>query len=177
MAELMLRRTRADQVVPVYRSFLSSYPDIVSLMHAKSEHVDGLTASLGLHWRRDAFQLVAKDVMEQYGGKIPDSRVKLLQLSGVGDYVAGAVLSCAYHKKEWIVDTNVVRIFKRFLGIETSKEGRRDRLVIELAKMYADCARPKEANLALLDFAALVCTARKPEHDTCPLLKKCQLMI
>lgn len=84
------------------------------------------------------------------------------------------MLSIAENKKEWIVDSNVVRVFKRYFGIETSKEGRRDKHVIELAKRYVECDNPKDANLALIDFAALVCTPGKPLHEKCPVQEGCR---
>jgi A/G-specific adenine glycosylase len=83
------------------------------------------------------------------------------------------VLSVAFNKKEWIVDSNVVRVLKRYFGIVTSKEGRRDKHVVYLAKKYVDCRNPRKANLALLDFAALICTPGKPKHEKCPLSETC----
>ncbi len=113
------------------------------------------------------------DTVKNFGGKVPESRDEILRLPGVGDYVSGIVLSIAFNKKEWIVDSNVVRAFKRYFGISTSKEGRRDKHVIDIARTYVDCKYPGKANLALLDFAALICTPRKPEHERCPLYGSC----
>ncbi|MBI4595083.1 MAG: hypothetical protein HY730_01745 [Candidatus Tectomicrobia bacterium] len=91
----------------------------------------------------------------------------------MGDYVAGAVLSIAYFKKEWIVDGSIVRVFKRYFGIKTSKEGRRDKQVIRIAQEYASTNNARRANLGILDFAALVCTAKNPRHNLCPLQDTC----
>ena len=97
----------------------------------------------------------------------------LKKLTGVGDYVAGAVLSLAYDKREWIVDNNVVRIFKRYFGIETSGEGRRNKKIITLAKKYIQSKNPKKTNLAILDFSAMVCTSRSPQCSSCVLKHNC----
>ena len=104
---------------------------------------------------------------------MPITREELKALPGVGEYIAGAVLSIAFNQKAWIVDSNIVRIFKRYFGVEISKEGRRDRHIIEMAKIYVSTKRPREANLAIIDFAALVCTPRKPNHEECPLKDRC----
>jgi len=173
IAELMLRRTKADQAAKVYSKFIEKYPDVKSLYYASMDDINEITYSLGLHWRRDSFVGIARESMESYGGKIPGEREDLKKFPGVGDYVAGAVLSLASNKKEWIVDSNVVRVFKRYFGLKTTKEGRRDKHVIALAKAYIECENPKSANLALIDFAALVCTPRKPIHEQCPLREKC----
>jgi A/G-specific adenine glycosylase len=172
----MLRRTKADQVKRVYEKMVSAYPDCVSLDQACERDIKNILYPLGLQWRVPAFCDMVHEIRERYGCQVPDNREELKRLPGVGDYVAGAVLSIAYRKREWIVDANVVRLFKRFFGVRTSKEGRRDKHVIEMAKTYAAARNPRVANLAILDFAAVICTDRNPKHRECPIRKKCKLM-
>lgn len=173
VAEMMLRRTKADQVKKVYEEFVEEYPDPASLAGARTKTVEKMLYPLGLRWRMPAFQLMAREIKEKYDSKVPRTREELKELPGVGDYVAGAVLSVAYGKKEWIVDTNVVRVFKRCFGVKTSKEGRRDRSIIKMAQLYASGRDPRKANLAILDFSALVCTARQPLCEECSLRNIC----
>jgi DNA (cytosine-5)-methyltransferase 1 len=177
IAEMMLRRTKADQVRAVYERLLTEYPDITAMVDADGRRLRNILFSLGLKWRIPAFVQVVRETSEKYGGKVPETREELKKLPGVGDYVAGAVLSIAYGKKEWIVDSNIVRLFRRYFGIKTSKEGRRDRHVIEIARMYASCKTPREANLAILDFSALVCKPFRPLCHTCPLREKCKFYL
>jgi len=174
IAEMMLRRTKADQVRPVYEHLFSEYPDVNSLAAAKEEKIRKILYPLGLEWRTSAFGLVAREIKEKYSCKVPVTREELIKLPGVGEYVAGAVLSVGYGKKEWIVDSNIVRVFRRYFGIRTSSEGRRDKNVIEMAKRYIRCKDPRRANLAILDFAALVCTPRNPACKKCPLRIRCK---
>lgn len=173
IAEMMLRRTKADQVEKVYNRLFNEYPSINDMAHARGEKLDQILYPLGLKWRTPAFRLVAREIMSRYQGKVPDEREELIMLPGVGDYVAGAVMSIAYEKAEWIVDSNIVRLFKRYFGVETSREGRRDRHIIEMARMYVSGDDPRKANLSLLDFTALVCIPRKPKCQNCPLWKGC----
>ena len=177
VAELMLRRTKADQVKPVYDRLFSEFPDVVSLAAAETSRIDEILYPLGLKWRTPAFVGVAQELVQKYGGKVPGTREELTTLPGVGDYVAGAVLSFAYRKTEWIVDANIVRLFRRYFGLTTSKEGRRDRHVIETAKIYVACRDPRKANLAILDFSALICTPKNPKHQVCPLRKECRYVV
>jgi A/G-specific adenine glycosylase len=170
---MMLRRTRADQVKPIYETLFRQYPDVEAIAKAEDTKLKQILYPLGLEWRTPAFGLVARELTQKYHCKVPQTRQELTELPGVGDYVAGAVLSVAYGKKEWIVDTNIVRVFGRYFGIRTSKEGRRDKQVIETAKTYASFKDPRNANLAILDFAALVCTPKKPDCHECPLSKRC----
>ena len=174
IAEMMLRRTRADQVEPVYKSLFTRYPDVRSLAEGEPDEIKAILQPLGLRWRIPSFQKVARVIVRDYRGQVPSTRDELQKLSGVGDYVAGAVLSVAYKQKQWIVDSNVVRVFQRYFGMNTTKEGRRDRHVITTAMLYAASTNPKKANLAILDFAALVCTSKQPKHERCPLKIHCQ---
>lgn len=173
IAEMMLRRTKADQVRDVYNKLFTEYADVRSLAEAEDKELEEILHPLGLKWRTPAFGLIAREIKEKYEYKVPETREELTTLPGVGDYVAGAVLSTAYGKAEWIVDSNIVRLFKRYFGVRTSREARRDKHIIEMAKMYASGSDPRKANLAILDFAALVCTPRNPRHERCPLTKKC----
>ena len=173
IAEMMLRRTKADQVKEVYERLLKEYPDVEALAKADSKELEKILYPLGLKWRIPAFGLIAKEVREKYYCKVPETREELTALPGVGEYVAGAVLSIAYNRKEQIVDSNIVRLFRRYFGIKTSKEGRRDKHVIEMSKIYVSGRNPRKVNLAILDFTALVCTPRKPDCEKCPLRKRC----
>lgn len=177
IAEMMLQRTKADQVKNVYETLFDKYPDVNSIADANNESLEKILYPLGLRSRISNFCLVAREVREKYNNKIPETREQLLDLPGVGDYVAGAVLSIGYGKKEWIVDSNVVRVFKRYFGINTSKEGRRDKHVIKMAKIYVNCKNPRNANLAILDFSALICTPRNPLCEKCPLRNFCNYFI
>jgi len=173
IAEIMLRRTNADQVEKVYIDLFKNYPDSYSMSKADGKKVEEILYPLGLRWRIPSIVSVAQQIQEKYNGKVPETREELINLPGVGDYVAGAVLSIAFNKREWIVDSNIVRLFKRYCGIKTSREGRRDKHVIEMAKVYSACENPRDANLAILDFAALVCTPKNPHHESCILREKC----
>lgn len=173
IAEMMLRRTKADQVVPVYEQFFKEYSDVDSLAEAKQEALEEILYPLGLKWRTPAFRMVAREVREKYQSRIPQTREELTSLPGVGEYVAGAVLSIAYGKREWLVDSNIVRILKRYFCIRTSKEGRRDKHVIEIAKIYASGKAPGRATMGILDITALVCKPGKPDCEKCPLIDHC----
>lgn len=173
IAEIMLRRTNADQVKNVYIKLFEKYPDSYSISKGDKKDIEEILYPLGLRWRVPSIIYVAQQIQEKYNGKVPKTRDELIKLPGVGDYVAGAVLSIAFNKTEWIVDSNIVRLFKRYFGIETSKEGRRDKHVIEIAKVYSLSNKSREANLAILDFAAIVCTPKNPKHKCCVLRKNC----
>ena len=177
IAEIMLRRTKADQVKPVYSSLFNRYPDVGSLASADDKQLERILYPLGLKWRYPAFKLVAQALKEKYNCMVPETREELTRLPGIGDYVAGAVLTIAYKKPEWMVDSNIVRLFKRYFGLDTTKEGRRDKHIITLAKIYTSGEDPRAVNLAILDFTALICTPRNPKCQCCPVKTDCKYIL
>lgn len=100
IAEIMLRRTNADQVKNVYIDFFKKYPDSYSISKADKKDIEEILYPLGLRWRVPSIISVARQIQEKYNGKVPQTRDELIKLPGVGDYVAGAVLSIAFNKKE-----------------------------------------------------------------------------
>ena len=173
IAEMMLRRTKADQVEKVYRKFIRIYKTPKGLFKGSPVKIKKILKPLGLNWRQQNFFDLARVLVKDFDSNIPSTRDELKQLPGVGDYVAGAVLSIGFGEKEWIVDSNVVRVFKRYYDLKTSNEARRDKPVIELARAYANTTRPKEANLAILDLSALICCPTNPICSDCPVRMGC----
>lgn len=173
IAEIMLRRTRADQVRPVYDRFIQRYPTFKSLNDSEENEVAELVNPLGLAWRSPAFKLVAEEISMKYDGKVPETREELIGLTGIGDYVAGAILSVAFEKREWMVDANIARSLVRYFGLNPRSEPRRDQKVISLAAEYSRSRVPRRANLALLDHASIVCRNSNPLCKKCPLRNSC----
>lgn len=176
IAEMMLRRTRADQVVRVYENLLKSFPDIHALAEADPERVKAILYPLGLRWRTPAFVGVARVLRDRYNGQVPSTREALLSLPGVGEYVAGAVLAIAYRKNEWVVDSNIARVFVRHFGLQPRGEPRRDKTVIQIARIYAAEGDNRKATLAILDFSRAVCSPLRPRCEKCPVLRSCSRM-
>jgi A/G-specific adenine glycosylase len=173
MAELMLRRTQARQVVKVYQEFIVRYPDAQALADAPAEEVARSLYSLGLAWRVPAFQQIARALVERYDGMVPPDYDALVALPGIGDYVASAVCCFAFGQAVMIVDTNTVRVVGRLFSISTHAESRRRKPIRALLEALLDKEDPKSYNYAVLDLAALICTPANPGCPACPLLSYC----
>lgn len=173
LAEMMLQRTRAEQVVPVYEELIrvAGRPELLARLRITS--LCRILRPLGLHWRVENFRDVSRELIRSYNGVLPRTREELTSLPGIGDYVAGVILAVSFRQREWVVDSNIVRVYRRYFHLTTSKEGRRDRRVVEVAKLYSKSRKPREATLALLDFAALVCKPRNAKCQSCPVRKEC----
>ena len=171
VSEMMLQRTKAEQVEDVYKRFIEVYPDIYSLVKSKPQQVDYIVKSLGLKDRYKVFINAASFIIYNYNGKIPDTRDDLLCIPGVGEYVSGMVINCAFRKTEYVVDTNIARIFNRILDLNLKGEIRRKKEIIEYSSVYFDTENSRQYAYAILDFAAAICKSINPLCGICPVNK------
>ncbi len=174
MSEVMLHRTQARQVVPIYKQFIKTYPDINTLARATKEDIGEILYSLGLHWRIDMIHEMTIELITRFNSEIPRSKAKLLSLPGVSEYIAGAVRCFAWNLPEPIPDTNTVRITGRLFGLEIKDSSRRNPLFKHLITKLVDPDEPRAFNYAQLDLADKVCTRKQaPDCLQCPLLRWC----
>jgi len=174
MAEVMLHRTQALQVVPVYEQFICRFPDLSELANATEAELNELLYSLGLHWRISLIHEMVAQLINHFDGKVPREKTDLLSLPGVSDYIASAVGCFAWNQPEALIDTNTVRVTGRLFGWEVKDSSRRNSRFREAISSLTDPKEPKAFNYALLDLAAQVCTkTRPPDCLNCPVLSQC----
>lgn len=171
VAEVLLQRTRAKNVVPVYLALVAKFKRSVDLGSAPLNQIEDLIYPLGLKWRAPlikklGMKLAARD------GIVPDSQDELLSLPAVGPYAASAWLSFHGNKRAVIVDTNVVRLICRLVDVPMDGETRRKKWLIRTADLLTPHRAWKDYNYAVLDFTMQICT-KNPKCPICPLLKYC----
>lgn len=174
IAEFMLHRTRAPQVVPIYEAFIEKYPDVESLAKASEKDIRKVTEHLGLHWRSGHFIKAARYVIEHFNGDFPDNREDLKKIPGLGDYVAGAILNICFNKPEYVIDSNIARFINRFYGLNLKGEIRRKRQIIDMAKELFNTKEPGTFLFAILDFTFKICSPRSPDCLNCILNGQCK---
>jgi A/G-specific adenine glycosylase len=174
MAEVMLHRTQAPQVVPVYLRFQAQYPTISASARATKQELHALLYPLGLRWRIDLIYEMTSDLVSRFGGRVPQGKDDLLSLPGVSQYIAGAVRCFAWNLPEPLIDTNSVRVVGRLFGLEVKDSSRRNRRFGDLVAELVDREVPRSYNYSLLDLADQVCKKkRSPECGQCPVLTHC----
>jgi A/G-specific adenine glycosylase len=97
-----------------------------------------------------------------------------VQLLGIGPYTASAVLAVVFGQVEALVDVNAARVLGRFFGSPAGPGRSRDRSLQALSRLVVGGEDSLRVNRAVLDFAALVCRARCPLCQACPLRTRCQ---
>ena len=173
VSEVMLQQTQVDRVIPKYHEFLQRYPTVKDLAAAEPDQVRETWYPLGYNARPYRLHGIAKETVARYGGKIPNDPDELQSMKGIGRYTSGAVRSFAFNEDAPILDTNVSRVLHRvFIGEGDPKT--------QKAKLWAmsEALIPKgkgyDFNQAIMDFGAMMCTARKPYCLLCPMREFCK---
>lgn len=175
VGEVLLHRTRAGQVAPVYAQMVRRYPSPAALGDATLSELQEVMSSLGLSWRIRLMHQMGRDLVERFDGDVPKEQGELESLPGVSHYIASAVQCFAYGFPVPLLDTNTVRIAGRLLGVEVTDGSRRSKRFRTMLASLLDEAHPREFNFGLIDLGALVCKSQNPECGICPLLKVCRL--
>jgi A/G-specific adenine glycosylase len=169
VSEVMLQQTQVETALPYYERFIREFPSVEDLARADEQRVLTLWAGLGYYRRARNLMAAARMVVERHRGQIPSDYDALMDLPGVGQYMAGAILSIAFNKPYPVVDGNVRRVLSRIYGW-------RDENVGELWKAASRIAReaePREVNQALMELGAKVCSFKSPRCLICPVQAFC----
>lgn len=181
VAECLLQKTDAATVVPIYTTFLQRYPTLADLIAAPLPELQALLQPLGLAFRAERLQQAAHLIRDRHGGNLPTTETELLRLPGIGPYTARAICSQAFDLPAPVLDTNVARILERFFGLTGGDRVKsRCKLLWQAAERVATTATTTAVgrwNLTLIDFGALICQARQPACDRCPLQARCCLAV
>ena len=174
IAEFMLHRTKAEQVVPVYREFIKLYPDVFSLANASYNEVKKVTEHLGLHWRAKHFPEAARYIVKNLKGEFPENYNELRKIPGFGEYIAGAISVICFNKPAPVVDSNIARFINRVWGLNLKGELRRKKEITRIAKILFDCEKPGQLLFSIIDFTSAICKPRNPECSNCILKNMCK---
>jgi A/G-specific adenine glycosylase len=180
VSEFMLQQTQVARVLEYYPRFLRRFPSLEALARARPAAVREAWEGLGYYRRAANLHRLARTVVRDHAGAIPEEPAALEALPGVGRYTAGAIAAFAYERRAAAVDTNVRRVLGRVFGAERRTERRNGGTAERAIWALAERLLPKskavawEFNQALMDLGARVCVARGPRCPECPVLTACR---
>lgn len=169
VSEIMLQQTQVSRVFSYYEKFVKKFPTAERLASASWEEFLPYYAGLGYYRRGRNMLLCAKMVVEKFDGKFPQNFRDLLSLPGVGPYTASAILSFGYGQDVLAVDTNLQRVFGRYVyGDRRAK--------VDFGIIARGVTKNKrDFNAAVMDFANDICVSR-PKCEICPLRRNCKYL-
>jgi len=173
VSEVMLQQTPVARVVPAYVAWLQRWPTPAALAADPPGEAVRMWGRLGYPRRALRLHAAAAAVVADHGGELPRTVPELLGLPGVGAYTARAVAAFAYRQRVPVVDTNVRRVVARAVqGVADAPVSSRDLALVE-ALLPTDAEAAATASIAFMELGALVCTARAPRCQACPVRGRC----
>lgn len=161
---------RVNMITP---ALFERFPTLESFAEAEVSEVEEYIHSCGF-FRAKARDIVgsAKMLIENYGGRVPDTMEELLKLPGVGRKTANLILGDVYNVPgSTVVDTHCIRISNRLGLVDNLKEP--EKIERELRKILPPEKSSDFCHRIVLHGRA-VCDARKPDCEKCCLKSVCQ---
>lgn len=159
---------RVNKVTPI----LFSEYDIFSLANANQEDICNIIRPCGNMYKKSGYIInIAKRLVSEYNGVVPNNRCFLESLPGVGRKTTNVILSILFNEQAFAVDTHVERVAKR-LGLADANDD-----VLEVERKL--CAYFKDESYLRLHHQLLLfgrhhCKSRNPECANCPFKSICK---
>lgn len=170
VSEIMLQQTQVETVIPYYQRFIRAIPDIQTLAAFDSQELLTYWQGLGYYSRVKNMQLAAQDLVENYGGQLPESFTELKKLKGIGPYTAAAIASMAFNQVEPAIDGNLVRIVTRLFELDCDVSRAESKHLIQAYyDQLIDPDRPGDFNQALMDIGATIMTKANTHIEASPI--------
>lgn len=173
IAEVLLQRTKAETVSNFYKDFIAAFPDWKSLADSDTTIIAEYLKPIGLQNQRAARLKKLAQEMVRRRGFLPRDRPELDTIPLFGQYIANAIELLIFKKPSPLLDVNMARVLERYFGERKLADIRYDPYLQDLALNVSIHAESKTVNWAILDFAALICKAQRPQCETCFLSKQC----
>ncbi len=174
VSEFMLQQTPVSRVLPIWPDWVARWPTPSTTAAATQADVLRAWGKLGYPRRAKRLHECATVIARDFADTVPDDVDTLEQLPGIGNYTARAVACFAYRKPVPVVDTNVRRVVARAVhGQADAAAPSTKRDNADVAALLPEPDRAARFSAALMELGAIVCTARSPRCDGCPLQHSC----
>lgn len=171
VSEIMLQQTPVVRVLPRWLDWMERWPHPADLADAPTAEVLRAWDRLGYPRRALRLQECARAIVREHGGIVPRGEQALRTLPGIGEYTAAAVTAFAHHDRAVVVDTNIRRVLARAATGRPLPDPSYSAAERRLATAVLPESRELSVawNQAVMELGALVCSARSPRCDQCPL--------
>ena len=170
IATMLSAQTTDKQVNKVTPGLFERFPDAKALAEADISEIESLIKTCGFYKSKARnIKEACRIIVEEYGGRVPQTREELTDLPGVGRKTANVVLSNAFGVDAIAVDTHVFRVANR-LGLAQSGDvrGTEDQLMDNIPR-----EKWTRAHHWLIHHGRRICKARRPKCEECPLAEVC----
>lgn len=175
VATIMAAQSTDVNVNQVTKSLFKKYRSVEDFANADPAALEQDIHSTGF-FRQKTRSIIesSQDIIDLYGGKVPDTMDELTKLRGVGRKTANVILSAAFGKPGLIVDTHVLRVSARLGLSDPTDAQKKDAVKVEQELM--EVVQKEDWSCfshVLVALGRTICAARAPKHDVCPVLHLC----
>lgn len=176
VSEIMLQQTRVEAVREYYLRFMKELPTIQALANADEQTLLKLWQGLGYYNRVRNMHKAATTITYQLNGQFPKTCSKIKDLSGIGEYTAGAIASICFDQQEPAVDGNVLRVMSRICeDYSDIKEAATKKRANEILKGLYPKENCGDFTQGLIELGALICVPKgRPKCEICPVADYCK---
>lgn len=170
IATMLSAQTTDKQVNKVTPGLFERFPDAKALAEADISEIESLIKTCGFYKSKARnIKEACRIIVEEYGGRVPQTMEELTDLPGVGRKTANVVLSNAFGVDAIAVDTHVFRVANR-LGLAQSGDvrGTEEQLMENIPR-----EKWSRAHHWLIHHGRRICKARRPKCEECPLAEAC----
>lgn len=171
ISTVLSQRTRDENTERASRQLFSVAKTPEAIAHLPLKKIEKLVKPSGPYRQKAArIKRISRIILDQYKGRVPKTRKRLMELPGVGFKTADIVLSYGFGVPTIAVDTHVNRIPKR-IGIVDKKAN-----VEEVRERLEQMVRGKKrfvVNMGLVRFGQEICRPLNPKCAECPLNDIC----
>jgi endonuclease III len=171
VSTVISHRTRDEFTLVASRRLLSKFPSPISMSRANVGEIESLIWEAGLsHQKATGLKFASQEIVERFGGKVPESEEELTSLPLVGPKTAHAVRVFAFEKPGIPVDSHILRVSRRlgFVRGTTIASAQRELAAIVPRRLWI------RLNPVLVQHGQNVCLPRQPRCGACPIEKDCQ---
>lgn len=150
ISEIMLQQTQVRRVMEKFPHFIRRFPDFISLADASLTDVLGAWQGLGYNRRAKYLHELARSVVKDYNGALPNNPEILITFPGIGNATAGSITVFAFNKPVVFIETNIRRVFIHHFFPDGEKIA--DSEIYPLVERTLDCKNPRDWYYALMDY-------------------------
>lgn len=175
-------QTTDVSVNKVSPALFARYPDPESLAQAEQDEVIDIIKTIGMYKTKSGSIInLARALVRDYDGRVPDSYDELIKLPGVGRKTANVVLAVGFGQQRIAVDTHVFRVSAR-IGLASCDDGfsakdAGQKAVLKREEELMETLpedRWSEAHHSLIFHGRNCCTARNPRCAGCVIEGLCE---
>jgi A/G-specific adenine glycosylase len=173
VSEFMLQQTTVNTVTKRFNEFIKLWPSIDKLSKISENRILRFWSGLGYYNRAKNLLKTIKIISRDFKSKVPQHYDRLIELPGVGDYTAKAILGIAYNHPVLPLDANIKRIIARLYGMKTLLRLNKKKIE-DIASQYQSLNKASDLIQSFMDYGSAICLPRNPKCDECLIEKFCE---